>query len=393
MALTLGAAFAQTEPRGALPAGRDGKPLNLDFEDGTLRDWTAAGEAFTGQPCKGPISQKRQFGAGRVANHQGEYWIGGYELLQDAPLGTLTSVPFKVTQPFAAFRFNGGTHTGTRIELVRADTGEVFFKTSGHDSETMLPVVVDLAPVKGREIFIRLVDEVGGGWGHVNFDDFRFFETKPQFAGVKVTGPVGESVLPRDVVRNAGLSAEQAVKEMTLPPGFSAKVFAAEPDVKQPIAFAIDDRGRLWVAEGCTYPRRTGAPPADDHAAGSDRSKPTEAQAKDILGGQDRVVVFDDTGGDGRFDRRTVFIEGLNLVSGLEVGFGGVWVGAAHTPIRKPPVRSSRSTRRFPPRKSATHSSPSPRAPHSPARCSPRSPMDASRRAMCPPTSPGRSAG
>ena len=123
-----GAADPLPEPRGALPVGGDGKALNFDFEDGTLRDWTAEGGAFQRQPYKGPIDQKRQFGGGRVANHQGEYWIGGYEVLQDGPRGTLTSVRFKVTQPFAAFRFNGGTHAGTRIELVRADSGEVFLR-------------------------------------------------------------------------------------------------------------------------------------------------------------------------------------------------------------------------------------------------------------------------
>jgi putative membrane-bound dehydrogenase-like protein len=41
------------------------------------------------------------------------------------------------------------------------------------------------------------------------------------------------------------------------------------------------------------------------------------------------VLIFEDSDGDGRFDKRQVFIEKLNLVSGLEVGFGGVWVGAA----------------------------------------------------------------
>src|SRR5258706_7517852 len=104
----------------------------------------------------------------------------------------------------------------------------------------------------------------------------------------------------------AGLSPEDAVKEMTLPPGFKATLFAGEPDVKQPIAFAIDHRGRLWVAEAYTYPIR---------------AKEGE--------GKDRILVFEDTNGDGKFDKRTVFMEGLNLVSGLEVGFGGVWVGAA----------------------------------------------------------------
>jgi putative membrane-bound dehydrogenase-like protein len=62
----------------------------------------------------------------------------------------------------------------------------------------------------------------------------------------------------------------------------------------------------VWVVEGMTYPQR--AP---------------EGQ------GKDRILVFEDTNGDHKFDRRTVFMEGLNLVSGIEYGFGGVWVGAA----------------------------------------------------------------
>ncbi|MCO5051136.1 MAG: DUF1080 domain-containing protein [Verrucomicrobiae bacterium] len=104
----------------------------------------------------------------------------------------------------------------------------------------------------------------------------------------------------------SGLSPEEAVKAMILPPGFQATLFAGEPDVVQPIAFAIDDRGRLWVAEAYTYPNR--APEGK---------------------GRDRILVFEDQDGDGKFDQRIVFKEGLNLVSGLEVGFGGVWVGAA----------------------------------------------------------------
>jgi putative membrane-bound dehydrogenase-like protein len=104
----------------------------------------------------------------------------------------------------------------------------------------------------------------------------------------------------------AGLSPEEAAEKMQLPPDFKATLFAGEPDVKQPIAMAIDDRGRLWVAENYTYPVRSRG---------------------DI--GKDRILVFEDTHGDGKFDKRTVFMEGLNLVSGLEVGFGGVWVGAA----------------------------------------------------------------
>jgi len=84
----------------AIPAtGADGRVLNLGFEDGTLRDWTATGEAFDKQPVKGEIDQKRPFGAGKTANRKGEFWNGGYEILRDEPKGTLTSVAFKVGQP------------------------------------------------------------------------------------------------------------------------------------------------------------------------------------------------------------------------------------------------------------------------------------------------------
>jgi putative membrane-bound dehydrogenase-like protein len=93
---------------------------------------------------------------------------------------------------------------------------------------------------------------------------------------------------------------------MTLPEGFRATLFAAEPDVVQPVAFTIDPRGRLWVAQAMTYPIRQ-----------------PEGQ------GKDSIIILDDTDGDGAFDKRTLFAEGLNLVSGIEVGFGGVFVGAA----------------------------------------------------------------
>lgn len=134
---------------------------------------------------------------------------------------------------------------------------------------------------------------------------------------------------PADVVRFAGLPAPDAAKAISLPPGFAAHAFAHEPDVQQPIAFCLDHRGRLWVAEGLTYPKRRGRPPTDARPAGDDLSRPTPGQLQDIYGGGDRILVFEDTDGDHRFDRRTVFLENVNLISGLEVGFGGVWIGAA----------------------------------------------------------------
>ena len=305
--------------KGVLPVGADGKPLNTDFETGDLRDWTATGDAWKGQPVKGPINQRRQYGAGKLANHAGNFWLGGFEVSKDGPTGTLTSAAFKVTQPWAAFLLGGGSHAETRVELVAKDGGKVFFTAHGRNDETMLPVVVDLAAQRDKEIFIRIVDEHTGGWGHVNFDDFKLYAEKPAFAPVAASAaPAGAKAipLPVDDVKFAGLTPDEAVKAMILPPGFKATLFAGEPDVKQPIAFCQDDRGRLWVVECYTYPQR----------------KPGDK-------GDDRILVFEDTNGDGKFDKRTVFLEGLNLASGIEWGFGGVYVGAVpwllHIPVKE----------------------------------------------------------
>ena len=134
----------------------------------------------------------------------------------------------------------------------------------------------------------------------------------------------GSDAPPADQVPFAGLSASEACEKATLPAGFKMYPFAAEPDVRQPIAFCLDHRGRVWVAEGLTYPRRKGNPPKEPT-----RAEPSPEQLKDIFGGADRILVLEDTDGDHRFDKRTVFLENLNLVSGLEIGFGGVWIGAA----------------------------------------------------------------
>ncbi len=295
---------------GVLPLGADGKPLNLDFETGTLKDWTATGNAFKDQPIKGDTVFARR--ADNRSQHQGQYWIGGFEKYGDKPVGTLTSVPFKVTHTWGSFLVGGGNHPlETCVEIVHGK--DVIFRAIGREMENMERVVVDLTKYKDKEIFIRIVDNHTGHWGHINFDDFRFHANKPNFP----ERPKVEPPPPADTYKHAGLKPEDAVKAMTLPPGFSATVFAAEPDLHQPIAFTIDHRGRLWVVEAYTYPRRNPEKgPIIPAVAGKPR-----------LG--DRIVILEDTDSDGKHDKRTVFMEGLNLVSGIEVGFGGVWIGAA----------------------------------------------------------------
>ena len=101
------------------------------------------------------------------------------------------------------------------------------------------------------------------------------------------------------------LSPQQSLEALKLPEGFSATLFAAEPDIQQPIAATTDAKGRLWVCENYTY---------------------SESKVNFDLSLRDRIVILEDKDGDGKFDERTVFWDqGVRLTS-VEIGFDGVYV-------------------------------------------------------------------
>lgn len=101
------------------------------------------------------------------------------------------------------------------------------------------------------------------------------------------------------------LSADDAAASMQLPAGFKATVFAAEPDVRNPIAMTFDHHGRLWVAENFTY---------------------AERPLRFDLSLRDRVLILRDTNGDGYADSRQVFTDQVQMLTSVEVGRGGVWL-------------------------------------------------------------------
>ncbi len=98
------------------------------------------------------------------------------------------------------------------------------------------------------------------------------------------------------------LSPAEAIAKMTVPEGFTVELVASEPDIVNPVAMTIDERGRFWITESLEYPRRSPGP------------------------GKDQVKILEDTDADGKADKFSVFMEGLNIPSGIAVGHGGVWI-------------------------------------------------------------------
>ena len=98
-------------------------------------------------------------------------------------------------------------------------------------------------------------------------------------------------------------SPEEMVGLIEVPKGFQVTLFAAEPQVQQPICMDFDEQGRLWVAENYSY-----------------SGGPYETKLRD------RVVVFEDTDGDGRHDSRRVFWDKGFMLTSLVRGFGGLWI-------------------------------------------------------------------
>ncbi len=103
------------------------------------------------------------------------------------------------------------------------------------------------------------------------------------------------------------LNPEEAVEAMTIKEGYNVNAWAGEPTITQPIAFCWDHKGRLWVAENRDYETR---------------------QTGFSNSGDSRILILEDTDGDGQADSRKVFLEGIPFPSAIAVGFDGIFLAA-----------------------------------------------------------------
>ena len=132
---------------------------------------------------------------------------------------------------------------------------------------------------------------------------------------------------------------EEARKKMSVPPGYEVRCFAHEPMVQNPVAMTWDHRGRLWIVEAYEYPEGTPLPvekrPFGGEVKDSEYQKVPEwcdgavrpqTESPGVIP-RDRVIVLEDTDNNGEADKRTVFVEGLNLASAILCGDGGIYIG------------------------------------------------------------------
>ena len=105
------------------------------------------------------------------------------------------------------------------------------------------------------------------------------------------------------------LSPGEAQKRFKVPDGFEVRLFAAEPEVINPVSMSFDEKGRLWIVELYEYPYE----------------KPKNEKRK----GRDRVICLEDPDGTGRATKRTVVAEDLWLATAICWGNGGIYVGQA----------------------------------------------------------------
>jgi len=189
-----------------------------------------------------------------------------------------------------------GAHHEPYTWVKKYGKGKVFYTAYGHDERTWK-----------NPGFLKLLQN-GLLWA-VNDAARKDWEKLP-----KPAPSYTDAKLPNYEKRPGGFQLQAALnplesQQMTqVPVDFKLELFAAEPDITKPIAMAWDERGRLWILETIDYPNTV----------------------RDVKGeGQDRIKICEDTDGDGKADKFTIFADKFNIPTSIVFAGGGVIIAQA----------------------------------------------------------------
>jgi putative membrane-bound dehydrogenase-like protein len=192
-----------------------------------------------------------------------------------------------------------GDHREPWTWVKQVGDGKVFYTAYGHDERTWSqPGFHDL--VKSG-ILWAVNDKVKTNWEAFMVDmPTLTYESRDNIPNYEERDPAPKYQLP--------LSPQESKKLIQVPSGFKLELFASEPDIINPIAMNWDERGRLWVIETVDYPNTV---------------------RNDNNVGDDKVKILEDTDGDGKADKVTVFAENLNIPTSFSFYDGGIIVSQA----------------------------------------------------------------
>ena len=178
-------------------------------------------------------------------------------------------------------------------KVIRSFKGPVFYASADADAATWSTPAFHTRIEEG--IVAAVAEPARAAWKQLKMADVVYVDGLP-IPNYEARDPAPRYQLP--------LSVQESMKFIQVPAEFTVELFASEPDIVKPISFNFDERGRLWLIETVDYPNK-------------------------ILNGQpgdDRIKILEDTNGDGRADKFTVFADRLNIPTSLTFANGGVVV-------------------------------------------------------------------
>ncbi|RAJ07449.1 PVC-type heme-binding CxxCH protein [Arenibacter echinorum] len=177
--------------------------------------------------------------------------------------------------------------------------GKVFYTAYGHDERTWSKPGFQNLIKEG--ILWAVEDQVKNNWEEFAKDIPTLkYKEMANIPNYEKRDPAPKYQMP--------LTPEESAKLIQVPSGFKLELFASEPNIINPIAMNWDEKGRLWVIETVDYPNTV----RDDKGSGDDRIK-----------------ICEDTDGDGKADKFTVFAEKLNIPTSFTFVNGGILVSQA----------------------------------------------------------------
>ena len=177
--------------------------------------------------------------------------------------------------------------------------GRVFYTAYGHNDSTWTNPGFEKLVNNG--VLWAIGSSVQKQIASLNIPNVDIYES----SGIAISDYTKRHMVPK---MQEALKPSESQKLMQVPVDFDVQLFAAEPDITNPIAMAWDERGRLWIVESVDYPNTF---------------LETDGAAND------RIKICEDTNGDGKADKFTVFADKLNIPTSMVFANGGIVVAMA----------------------------------------------------------------